>query len=278
MQGTLQKAFFKAREFTHCLPMRLSLISILSILLSLSGSAEELPEKENFHLFLLAGQSNMAGRAELERNADRPIPGVFAINKELKWQPAIDPLHWDKAIAAGGMGRPFAEAVLKNSGDIGIGLIPAAFGGTSVRAWTPEAKAKGTNLYHTAIERAEIAMKDGTLKAILWHQGEADSNEKGIRFHEKRMIELIENFRKDLGMPDLPFVIGELADSPDEEKDALRKALNEENRKVAEKLENVVFVSAEKLTTKDGTHFDAPSIRTFGERYAAAYLGLTEAK
>lgn len=256
--------------------MRLSVFSILPILLSLSGSAEELPEKENFHLFLLAGQSNMAGRAELEDSATKPIPGVHAMNQELKWQPATDPLHWDKAIAAGGMGRPFAESILENTENIGIGLIPAAFGGTSVRAWAPDAKAKGTNLYNTALERAETAMKDGTLKAILWHQGEADSNEKGIKFHEKRMIELIGNFRKDLGIPDLPFVIGQLADSPDEKKDALRKALDDENRKVAEKLKNVVFVSSEELTTKDGTHFNAPSIRTFGERYAAAYIELTE--
>lgn len=248
------------------------------MLLSFSGSAAELPEKENYHLFLLAGQSNMAGRAKLEDSAKKPIPGVLAMNQELKWQPAIDPLHWDKAIAAGGMGRPFAEGVLENAEGIEIGLIPAAFGGTSVRIWTPDAKADGTNLYHTAIERAEIAMKDGTLKAILWHQGEADANKKGIKFHEKRMIELIGNFRKDLGLPDLPFIIGQLADSPDEEKDALRKALDETNRQVAEKLENVVFVSSKGLTTKDGTHFDAPSIRTFGERYAASYIELTEAK
>ena len=79
-------------------------------------------------------------------------------------------------------------------------------------------------------------------------------------------------------MPELPFVIGQLADSPDEEKDAFRKAIDEANRNVAEKSENVIFVSSGELTTPDGTHFDTPSIRTLGERYAAAYLHLTEAE
>ncbi|MDP4625463.1 MAG: sialate O-acetylesterase [Akkermansiaceae bacterium] len=258
--------------------MKPTLRSISAILLSLCTIAAGLPEKENFHLFLLAGQSNMAGRAKLEDSAAEPIRGILAMNKDLKWQPAIDPLHWDKASAAGGMGRPFAEDVLKKSKGAEIGLIPAAFGGTSVREWAPDAKASGTNLYQTAIERAQIAMKDGTLKAILWHQGEADSNERGIKVHEERMIELIGNFRKDLGIADLPFVIGQLADSPDKEKDELRKAIDDANRRVAEKMENVVFVSSKKLETADGTHFDAPSIRKFGERYADAYLELMGAK
>ena len=151
-----------------------------AILLSLCTIAAAAPGKENFHLFLLAGQSNMAGRAKLEDSAKTPIPHILAMNRDLKWQPATDPLHWDKARAAGGMGRPFAEAVLKNSEDIEVGLIPAAFGGTSIRQWSSD-----SDLYQTAIKRTKIAMKDGTLKAILWHQGEADSNKRGIKVTRK---------------------------------------------------------------------------------------------
>ena len=247
--------------------------SLPLIFLSLCTLASALPEKESFHLFLLAGQSNMAGRAELEPSAKTPIPKILALNKDLKWQPATDPLHWDKPRAAGGMGRPFAQSILKTSDNIRIGLIPAAFGGTSIREWTPSGE-----LYQTAIRRAKIAMKDGTLKAILWHQGESDSNKRGIKGYEQNISDLITSFRKDLGTPDLPFVIGQLAKAPEPEKARFRSAIDDANRRVAAKLGNVTFVTSQNLTTTDGTHFDAPSIRTFGERYAAAFLELTETR
>ena len=115
-------------------------------------------------LFLLVGQSNMAGRGDVEAQDRTPIDGVFALNKDLTWQPAVDPLHWDKPIAAVGLGRSFA-ATLKKYGAAGqIGLIPAAFGGTSLEEWKP-----GGRLFSDAITRARAAAPVGRLRGILWH-------------------------------------------------------------------------------------------------------------
>ena len=86
--------------------------------------------QQNMDLYLLIGQSNMAGRGVVEEQDRIATPGVFALTKADAWVPAIDPLHWDKpAIAGVGLGRSFARAV-KGSAD--VGLIPAAFGGSSL--------------------------------------------------------------------------------------------------------------------------------------------------
>lgn len=88
-------------------------------------------------LFLLTGQSNMAGRGAAEAQDSVPIDGVFALNRELAWAPAVDPLHWDKPIAAVGLGRSFAASLQKCGSARQVGLIPATFGRTSLEKWKP---------------------------------------------------------------------------------------------------------------------------------------------
>ena len=43
------------------------------------------PAKEDFHLFLLVGQSNMAGRGKVEASDRKPHPRVLMLTKDLKW-------------------------------------------------------------------------------------------------------------------------------------------------------------------------------------------------
>jgi hypothetical protein len=77
-------------------PFLLALASLVPIL-SCHGAdpAVPLPAKKDFHLFILAGQSNMAGRGKVDDEAKTPKPHVFKLNKEGQWAPATDPLHWD---------------------------------------------------------------------------------------------------------------------------------------------------------------------------------------
>ena len=58
-----------------------------------------LPAKKNFYLFLLVGQSNMAGRGVVAPEDKVPHKRVLSLNKEDKWVPAVDPIHFDKPIA-----------------------------------------------------------------------------------------------------------------------------------------------------------------------------------
>jgi len=64
-----------------------------------------LPSKENFHLFLLAGQSNMAGRGIISAEDEKIHPRVFMLSKDGKWKPAVDPIHYDKTVAGVGLGK-----------------------------------------------------------------------------------------------------------------------------------------------------------------------------
>ena len=87
-------------------------VAIISLLATFSGLHAAVPsDKASFHLFLLVGQSNMAGRGKLDDAALTPHPRVLALNKEGNWVPAVDPLHFDKPRIVGvGPGRAFAEA------------------------------------------------------------------------------------------------------------------------------------------------------------------------
>ena len=62
-----------------------------------------------FHLFLLAGQSNMAGRGDVEEQDRVPHPRVFMLTKNNEWKPAVDPLHFDKSVAGVGLGKTFVK-------------------------------------------------------------------------------------------------------------------------------------------------------------------------
>lgn len=260
----------------------MKLLSIL-LLTSLSFAAAEdvkLPAKENFQLFLLAGQSNMAGRGPLDDAGKKAVPRVFALNKKMEWQPAVDPLHWDKSAAGVGIGKTFAAIVAEKKPNVSIGLIPAACGGSPISTWAPGAYHDQTKShpYDDALKRAKLAMEKGTLKAILWHQGESDSNEKSAAVYEKRLEELINRFRKDLDQPKLPFIIGQLGVFPGKEANPNRDTVNKAFESLSKKMEHVAYVTSEGFTSHDGIHFDTKSVRTFAERYATAYLNMIAGK
>lgn len=232
-------------------------------------------EPKNLDLYLLIGQSNMAGRGAVGEAEKTPIPGIWVQNKDLTWRPATDPLHYDKpTIVGAGLGRPFAQAVRKAHPDREIGLIPAAFGGSALDEWKP-----GTTHYTEAVRRTKSALKNGTLKGILWHQGEADSGKEELaRTYVERFSAFIRQLRADLDAPDVPVVVGEIGHFfRDKPVNAPKYAsvVMEQLRSIPAKVPRSAFVSAEGLKHKgDDTHFDTPSLIEFGQRYAAAFLRL----
>jgi len=230
--------------------------------------AQNAPRKD-MQLFLLIGQSNMAGRGPIGAQDKEPIPGVFALNKEMAWAPAIDPLHFDKPDIAGvGIGRSFAKTLLAADPGASIGLIPAAFGGTSLDEWKPDGK-----LYSDAVDRAREAMKAGKLRGILWHQGENDSAKEDLaRSYRERFAAMIARLRSDLGAGEVPVVVGELGEFHAGAFDAV---VNEQLAIVPLKVPRSAFVSSGGLTDKgDRTHFDTRSLHEFGRRYALAFMSL----
>lgn len=224
---------------------------------------------ERMELFLLIGQSNMAGRGVVEEQDRVAIPGVMALGRERVWAPAVDPIHFDKPIAGVGLGRSFARTLVKMRPGARVGLVPGAFGGTSLEEWKA-----GGKLFVEAVDRTKAARKDGVLRGILWHQGEAECGKEELaRSYAERWLQMMAALRAEVG--DVPVVVGELGRFLKAEKQPYAGVVNEQLASLVVKGKRVGFVASEGLGHKgDEVHFDAAGLRELGRRYAMAYAGL----
>ncbi|WP_396624589.1 sialate O-acetylesterase [Luteitalea sp.] len=253
-----------------------TLLAVIGLAMSPSpqAPAPALPARESFHLFLLAGQSNMAGRGKVEPVDTTPIPRVLMLDRARAWVPAVDPMHFDKPVAGTGLGRSFAARVLESSPGTTIGLIPTAVGGTRIDLWQPGAydEATKSHPWDDALARAAAALPSGTLKAILWHQGESDATPELAPVYEAKLHALIARFRASLNAPTLPFIVGQLGQYPDVPWDDARRTVDAAHRALPAKVAHTAFVASDGLVHNgDRVHFDSASLREFGRRYANAY-------
>jgi len=239
----------------------------------------KLPSRDNFHLFLLAGQSNMAGRGKISAEDKNIHPRVFMLSKDGRWKPAVDPIHYDKKVAGVGLGKSFAISLAQINKDISIGLVPAACGGSPISSWEPEGFHEQTNShpYDDAIRRMRHAMNNGVIKGILWHQGESDCAPERAPEYKQKLRRLIDRFRKDLNATSMPFIIGQLGRFPERPWNDQRQLVNEAHVSLSKEMPLVGFASSDGLSCKqDNVHFDAASLRRFGQRYANVYLEITK--
>lgn len=200
----------------------------------------------------------------METGSAEAIPKVFLLNGEGQWEAAIHPLNRYSTIRKGlgmqkvGPGGSFAKSMSKAYPDHSIGLVVNAKGGSRIDQWK-----KGGKFYNDAVRRAKSAQESGTLRGILWHQGESDAG-KPEGYLEK-LVELIENLRGDLQDPDLPFVAGEINKVP---------LINDQISRLPSKVKHTAFISSKDLKTTDRWHFDASSVKLMGERYAEEMIRL----
>ncbi len=241
-----------------------------------SGDVLELPaDKQVFHLFLLAGQSNMAGRGTVDEQSHETDPRILALNQCGEWQLAADPLHFDKPKAVGvGLGRSFAVEYANQNPGVTVGLIPCAVGGSAISTWQPggyHSQTK-THPFDDTVVRVQRALEFGVCKGILWHQGESDSKPMLADGYEERLHELITRFRCLVGDEDVPFIAGQMGQFSERPWSESRKLVDATHQALPLKVAGTAFVNSVGLTHKgDETHFDSPSYRRLGRRYYAAY-------
>ena len=255
-----------------------TLILSLWALASASGAepAAQPPASKNFHLFLLIGQSNMAGRGKMEDIDRAPHPRVWKLNRAGDWTAAVAPLHFDKPKIAGtGLGGAFGRTLADDNPDIHIGLIPCAVGGTRISQWK-----KDGELYANAIARTRTAMQRGVLKGVLWHQGEGDAgSEQAVEDYIRQLTRLVHNLRTDLQTPAIPFIAGQLSRAWGDEKPLRRKfnilLLRHARHQTIPRFGTVL--SQDISAKPDKTHFDSAGLRALGKRYAAAWKHTAEA-
>lgn len=243
------------------------------------ASAAELPPPERFDLFLLIGQSNMAGRGELADEDRVPHPRVLAFNAEEQWVPAVDPIHFDKPTMVGvGLGRTFGIALADQAPDVTIGLIPCAVGGSPIDAWTPGSYYAPTKSHpwDDALRRAKAATQHGKLRGILWHQGESDCNAESADAYQQKLDDLIHRLRLELDAPEIPVIVGQLGQFPERPWNEFRQTVDCAHRELPQRVTRTAFVPSDGLVHGgDEVHFDAASYREFGRRYASVFLSLT---
>ncbi|KQJ81915.1 probable carbohydrate esterase At4g34215 [Brachypodium distachyon] len=238
-------------------------------------------------IFVLSGQSNMAGRGGVHhRRWDgvvppecAPLPSILRLSAALDWEEAREPLHADidKAKTCGvGPGMAFARAILPQlqppapapapgaAAGAGVGLVPCAVGGTAIREW-----ARGEPLYEQMVRRARAATEYGEIEALLWYQGESDAeSDAAAAAYQGNVERLIANVREDLGMPELPFIQVALASGNKRNFEKVRKA------QLSINLPNVVTVDAIGLALNDDNlHLTTESQVKLGEILAQAYMG-----
>jgi len=244
-----------------------SFIRRLSVVLLFLPVAAFSKELQDLDLYLLIGQSNMAGRASIEAEDERVLPGVFLFTNDDSWEVATNPINRFSTVRKQismqrlSLGFSFAEWLSHAEPDRFIGLISNARGGTRIEEWAP-----GEELYVEAMERAKAAQKYGTIRGILWHQGEGNSRDPD---YLEKFAKLVEGMRNDLGDPELPVVVGQVEGT---------RPINALLAIVSEAVPGTAVALSTNLTTYDGTHFDSESLREFGRRYAVEMAKLRGVK
>lgn len=241
---------------------------LIAVQFCVMAIAQNDPGGKKIQIYLLAGQSNMAGRGTVEAIDTLINPHIWMLNKNEQWVPAREPLAFDKPKVVGvGPGFAFANALQQADPSVYIYLVPSAVGGSRIDLWQPGA-------YDSATRRVKKAMPAGELKGIIWHQGESDCNPKLSGGYEAKLTALIKRFRSDLGNSKLPFVAGEIAHFRAEENPD-KQVVNKAIRTVVSNMPFCGYVETHGLQHRgDSLHFDSPSAREIGRRYAAAISSL----
>ena len=235
-------------------------------------------------LWLLCGQSNMKGRGFMPQEPKNDPRIVMMHKMDDQWYLARHPLHLtgDAKTFQGhdnagvGPGLAFAEVLAAQDKTVAIGLVPCAVGGSSIKLWQ-----KGAKLYEDAIRRARWALQStapvrARLRGILWLQGEANANPQDLPLHAERLRGMIEAFRADLALPELPFIACTVGEMKEGGAAANLKAMNEIQLNLAKSVPGSACVDARDLKTHigDSVHFDTAAQEEIGRRFASEWMKL----
>jgi len=217
-----------------------AVILIIMLFLSVSMICAQDSEGQEVHLFILSGQSNMAG-----------------LDPKVSFEPAVR-----KAF----------------SGDEVI-VVKYALGGRPIhrwyKKWNPgegvEPKATG-DIYDRLITKvkAAIAGKSPNTVTFVWMQGERDARENYGEFYSARLKGLIGQLREDMGRQDINFVIGRLSDYAINNRRYLFWMLVRNAQvEIAESDPHGAWVDTDDLNGSDnGLHYTKDGYAELGKRFA----------
>ncbi len=224
---------------------------------------------------LLIGQSNMAGRGIVGDVPEIDHRGRMFMLRNGCWQPMSEPINPDRAVhvkerSQGRSGVSLAASFASeyvDTYDSDIGLIPCAYGSSSLDDWRED----GT-LYEYAVMNTRLALRTSRLRGILWHQGESDSKSIHlVNTYAERFERMINALKRDVGATNIPVVLGEITRKL--ERYPFSKEMNDVLHGIAASAPSYDIALSEGLEIgPDNMHYTAASYRLLGERYFQAYL------
>ena len=163
-------------------------------------------------IFLLGGQSNMAGSGEikdLDEPYSDPLASIQIWNPEQGW---IDLKPGHDGRNEFGPDIAFGHEIAKVLPDDDIRFIKYAAGGTALYDdWSPELKGPQYSEFMRTAEAALGNLRDSEtdfeIVAMLWFQGESDASEGQAESYETNLTNFIAHMREQFESPEMPFVI-----------------------------------------------------------------------
>lgn len=250
--------------------MRLALLLAVATCAFAADDAVVPADKAAFHIFVLMGQSNMAGSSvPIPVEYVDPSPDVLVLRKDLVWRQASTPLD----PANGGvfsLGQSFARHYAVLHPGVKVGLIQCARGGRGIKELAKGGKDRdGSPNYDDSMKKIQAAMKSGTLKGMLWHQGETDCGDAG---YVAKLAALVADLRADTGIADLPVVAGQLGQYA-----TWTSGFNGRITSAAKDIPRCAVAGSEGLLDLgDKVHFSGYGSEVLGARYLEQYLQLAE--
>ena len=233
------------------------------------------PEDDSYDIFLLIGQSNMAGRGPMiEGDQEVYSDKVFLLDKSGKAVPATNPLNQYSTVGKSvslqqiGPGFSFSKKLAQETGRK-ILLVVNARAETAISEWLPDAS---TGYFTAAVQRTKQALAlGGELKAVLWHQGCHDSyKQSDIDVYLSRLRTIVVEFRKQTQTASV-FIAGELPQWR-----PYSAAFNKMLKDIYFNVPYADYVSSEGCTcvspANDDPHFSRDGQLILGERYADKVL------
>ena len=255
--------------------MGIRIFWILAILMMVCRAFADRPN--GFDVYLLIGQSNMAGRGAFEASDTTDvIDGVWLLNADGLPEPAVAPLNKyssirkDLSLQGYNLGCEFGRIMHCETGHP-ILLVVNARGGSHIAEWQPD----NDNCYfRDAVRRSKEALKFGKLKGILWNQGETDVQKKTWDYPEKFNV-MISELRKELEAEDITVVVGEVGRwnwAPKEDIDRFNETIIPA---IVELVPNCKYVSSKGLKRRFedkelDPHYNRGAQIELGRRYAEA--------
>jgi len=239
--------------------------------------------EENFHVYLAFGQSNMEGQGTIEAQ-DCQVPDRFHVLQDKdcpsegweygEWRVAEPPLNrcWAGIGPMDYFGRTMVEEADES---IHVGVVPAAVSGAKIELFQKSAPIGNsdksipngfTGAYDWLLDLAQQAQEVGTIKGMIFHQGESNTGQSDW---PDKVVGIVENLKSDLGIGDVPFLAGELMY---EEYNGCCAVHNELIHQLPDLIPNAHVISAEGLDNQDQYHFSTEAYREFGRRYAEEML------